>query len=150
MHITTQRRVIERCPENEQDFLACEKVLAEALKPFMAEFYLINAGVMAYYIYAEREANIRDIVDSSAEMLRRPELLRYARQAAVQFDWHNAFAIALRMEFVHDKVTALFDLVFNTDYVGLDILSIVFHGEGEEDFYERFRQAVADLTRTDA
>jgi hypothetical protein len=134
-----------------RQFLAFERTLGENLKPFMAEVYLVNAGVMASYIYAKRQGNLADIVTSSAEALHRPGMLRYARQAAIDFDWNCALAITLRMEFVHDSLTALFDLVFNADYVGIDIIGIDYREAVDEpgQLYAQFASAVAELKRTD-
>ncbi len=114
--------VIHKHKGNEHDFIPCERLLGESIRPFMAEVYLVDPGTMAHYIYARRDGNLCDLLASSAEILVRPDMLRYARRAAVDFDWDKAFAIALRMEFVHDSLTALFDLVFDDHAVGIDIL----------------------------
>ena len=137
---------------NEHGFIACEKMLGESIRPFMAEMFLVNAGIMASYIYSGRDGNVGDIVDSSSEMLQHPEYLRYAREAAVSVDWETAPTIALRMEFVHDTLTALFDLVFDAKSVGIEILGIEYRDDVADpaDGFERFVQAVSDLRRADA
>lgn len=146
------KNVLNKVKGNEHIFISFERALGETLKPFMAEVYLVNAGVLAYYIHSQREANVGDIVASSAEGLNRPGLLRYAKQAAVHFDWNSALAITLRMEFVHESLTTVFDVVFNSDFVGVDILVISYREgpAGQEDGYERFTRAIADLRRLDS
>ncbi|WP_026379059.1 hypothetical protein [Afifella pfennigii] len=144
--------VLQKVDDNIHHFVACERLLGETLKPFMAEIYLVNCGIMASYIFSRAEANVRDIVDSSTEALRRPELVRYGRKAVVEVDRKRRIAITLGMEFVHDSLTAQFDLVFNRDFVGIDILGISYRRPPEmlEESYNLFARAVADLSRTDA
>ena len=144
--------VLSKQDADPQAFLAFERLLGETIKPFMAEVYMINAGTLASYIYSHREGNLGDIVESSAEALHRPELLRYARCAAVDFDWNSPLAITIRLEFVHETLTTLFDLVMNADSIGIDILDISFREEflGTEDSYERFAQAMCAFRRLDA
>ena len=133
-------------------FASFERTLGESLKPFMAEVYLVNAGTLASYVYSKREGNLGDILASSAEALCRPGLLRYARQSRVEFDWRSSVAITLRMEFTHELLTAVFDIVFDDRFVGIDIIGVSYRDEltCPEDGVERFARAVADLKRTDA
>ena len=142
---------LRRDGDNKRQFLSFERTLGENLKPFMAEVYFVNAGIMASYIYSKRQGNLADIVTSSAEALHRPGMLRYARQATIDFDWNSALAITLRIEFVHETLTALFDVVFNADYVGVDIIGIIYRDAFDEpgELYTRFVSAVAELQRTD-
>jgi hypothetical protein len=144
--------VIHKHKGNEHDFVPCEKLLGESIRPFMAEVYLVDPGTMARYIYTQRDGNLGDLLASSAETLRRPDTLRYAKRAAVDFDWDRAFIIALRMEFVHESLRALFDLVFDDHMVGIDILGFEYraHIDDEEEGFRRFARAVADICRPDA
>lgn len=137
---------------NERDFVAYEQLLGESIKPFMAEVYLVNLGIMASYVLAEHDANLTDILDSSAEALSHPELLRYARSSAVREDLDSVPIIAIRMEFVHDTLTALFDIVLGRDSVGVDILGISYRDSitAPEEGLKRFTRAVADLRRLDS
>ena len=149
---TKPSHLLRRDGDDKRQFLSFERTLGETLKPFMAEVYLVNAGIMASYIYSKRQGNLADIVTSSAEALHRPGMLRYARQAAIDFDWNSALAITLRMEFVHETLTALFDVAFNADYVGVDIIVINYRDafDDPKELYARFARAVAELRRTDA
>ncbi|MBZ8131787.1 hypothetical protein [Afifella sp. IM 167] len=144
--------VLQKGEENAHQFVTCERMLGETLKPFMAEIYLVNCGIMASYIFSKSDANLRDILESSMESLRHPELLRYGRRAAVEIDPQSRMAITLGMEFVHDSLTAKFELVFNSDFVGVDISGISYRDAPAEpqESYELFVRAVADLSRTDA
>lgn len=152
MRPADSRNVLCKVKGNEHIFVSYERILGETLKPFMAEVYLVNAGVLASYVYAQHQANLGDIVASSAEGLRRPGLLRYARQAAVNVDWNSALAISLRMEFVHETLTTVFDVVFNSNYVGVDILVISYHDGPveQEEGYQRFTRAIGELSRLDS
>lgn len=144
--------VIHKHNGNARDFISCEKLLGESIRPFMAEVYLVDAGTMLQYIYTRRDGNLGDLLESSAEVLRRPAALRYARRATVKFDWDRAFAIALRMEFVHESLRAPFDLVFDVRAVGIDILGIEYRDsiDGPEEGFRRFASAVAEIKRPDA
>lgn len=131
---------------------AFEVLLGESIRPFLAEIYLINARILATYIIAEHDGNVGDMVDSSLEMLRRPELLRYARSAAVDFDWDASFAITIRMEFVHETVRALFDLIVENDTVGVDIIDVTFRGDvvDRDEAYALFARAMTEFRRLDS
>lgn len=131
---------------------AFEVLLGDSIKPFLSEIYMINARILATYIIAEHDGNVGDMVDSSLEMLRRGELLRYARSAAVEFDWDASFAITIRMEMVHDTLRAVFDLVLQNDTIGVDIVDIVFSSEPEsrEHAYAQFARAMKEFRRLDA
>jgi len=142
--------VLQKGDENAHEFIACERMLGETLKPLMAEIYLVNCGIMASYIFAQSDANLRDVLESSMEALRRPELVRYGRRAAVEIDWESRVAITLGMEFVHESLTAEFELVFNCDCVGVDITGIAYRGEPVDDGYALLARAISDLSRTDA
>ena len=74
------RGAVLRKDDGDAEVLApFERVLGERLKPFLNEVYLINAGLMAAYIFGKRDANIGDILASSAEAFTSPSLLRYAQ-----------------------------------------------------------------------
>jgi hypothetical protein len=132
---------------NALDFLACERMLGRLIRPFISELCTIDPGLMISYICTERNGNIGDIVDSSTEVLRRPEWLRYGQIATVDFDWGEDPAVTLQMEFLHDTLTAFFNLVLEGRFVGVDILAI-FYKEAVRDAAEklrRFSEAMAEL-----
>jgi hypothetical protein len=137
-------RFVRREDGNEREFLAYERLLGRWIRPFIAELYMVNAGIMASYICTQQNANIGDIVASSTEALMRPEALRYGQSATLALDWGEAPAITIRMEFLHDSLTAFFDLVFEQSTVGVRILGILYKEAvvSAEDNFARFSQAV--------
>jgi hypothetical protein len=132
---------------NALDFLACERVLGRLIRPFISELCTVNPGLIISYICSERDANIGDIVDSSAEALRRPEWVRYGQIATVDFDWGESPSVTLQMEFSHEQLTAFFNLVLEGRFVGIDILAILFKDaiRDAQEKLRRFSEAVAEL-----
>lgn len=132
---------------NKHEFIAFEKLLGKSIRPFLSELYMVSPGTMIAYICADQNANIEDIVASSTEALGRPGSLRYGKVATVDFDWGEAPAVTIRMEFLHDTLTAFFDLIFQRGFVGVDILGILYKdtiGSAAENL-QRFAEATAEV-----
>ncbi len=132
---------------NKHEFVAFEKLLGTSIRPFLSELYMVSPGTMIAYICADKDANIEDIVASSTEALVRPDSLRYGKIATVDFDWGETPAVTIRMEFLHDSLTAFFDLVFRGGYVGVDILGIRYKdaiGSAEQNL-QRFAEAMDEV-----
>jgi hypothetical protein len=130
----------------EPQLLACEAVLANGLRGFLAELVMINGGVMVSYICNDQHAHLGDIIGSSMEDRVKPDRLHYSNRARVDFDWGEAPSVALAMELRDKRLTAFFDVVFGGDYVGVDLNGVHFTdlmGDANENL-RRFAAAVAD------
>jgi hypothetical protein len=137
---------LRKSEANAHEFLVYERLLASSLKEFISELCLTNAGAMIAYICADHHDNIDDIITSSAELLLRPGLLRYAQSSSIEFEWGRAPSVTIDMEFCHRSLTAYFRIVFDGQSVGIDIIGILFSepaGDADENL-RRFVGALAE------
>ena len=133
-------------PISHSEKLACEAVLADGLKDFLAELVMVNGGVMVAFICNHRHANLDDIIGSSTERRIKPERLIYASEAEVDFDWGEAPSVSIAMELRDQRLTAFFNVVLGGDHVGIDLSGIHFSDGPREprDNLRLFAAAVAD------
>jgi hypothetical protein len=128
------------------EMLACEAMLADGLKDFLAELSMVNGGVMVSYICNHHHANLDDIIGSSTEHRIKPGRLIYASDAQVDFDWGEAPSVSLAMELRDEHLTAFFNVIFGGDHVAIDLNAIHFsRGSGSaRDNLRMFAASVAD------
>ncbi|GJD52815.1 hypothetical protein OPKNFCMD_5582 [Methylobacterium crusticola] len=104
---------------------AAERVLAIEIRDFIAEFCLLDGGVLIAWVRGERHGNIADLVASSAEPFFKDATLTYADAADVRLDWGRSMQVILDMEFVTTPVTVFFKLVLDGRSVGVAIQRIL-------------------------
>ncbi len=128
------------------EFLAYEAVLANGLRDFLSELFMVNGGVMVSYIYNNQHAHLGDIIGSSMEHRIKPGRLHYSNRAEVDLDWGAAPQVALAMELRDPRLTAFFNVVFGPDFVGIDLSGVHFTDAMTDagDNLRRFSAAVAD------
>ena len=128
------------------ELLACEAVLADGLKEFLAELAMVNGGVMVSYICNHHHANLDDIIGSSTEHRIKPGRLFYASDSQVDFDWGEAPSVSIAMELRDERLTAFFNVIFGGDHVAIDLNGVHFaDGRGNpHDNLRLFAAAVAD------
>ncbi|MDY8108915.1 hypothetical protein U0C82_07125 [Fulvimarina sp. 2208YS6-2-32] len=126
--------------------LTREKMLADAIREFVAELRLVDVADYVAYLRFETFANIADIVASSSELSLKPGVLRFANSGDVDLSWGTKPIVALALEFQHDGVTAHFRLELSAATAAIDITYVDFTGPsgGEESDTERFGRALAD------
>lgn len=117
---------IWRTKETEADLAGYEALLAEALKPLLAELVLLNAGVLVTCICNGHESSIADLVESSSELTLQPDRLRYGGHADVAFDWGEWPTVTLGLEFAGDRLEAHFRLIFGRRAIGIEVLCVIF------------------------
>lgn len=130
--------------------LSYEKLLAENLKGFLAELCLVGAGIFISYIEGDKDENINDMVDSSAELTLKPGLIRYGRHASIDSLWGFPPEVHLDLELHHSSLAAFFRVVFEAQAVGIQIDGILFSealGEPDENL-RRFERALAECRLT--
>ncbi len=110
------------------ELLACEAMLADGLKEFLAELAMVNGGVMVSYICNHHHANLDDIIGSSTEHRIKPGRLFYASDAQVDFDWGEAPSVSIAMELRDERLTAFFNVIFGGDHVAIDLNAVHFAG----------------------
>src|SRR5262249_44492382 len=142
---TTNERFLDPRVLSGGALLSYEKLLAENLKGFLAELCLIGAGIFISYIEADKDENITDMVDSSAELTLKPGLLRYGRHASVESNWGFPPEVSIDLELHHATLAAFFRVIFEAQAVGIHIDGILFSealGAPEENL-RRFERALA-------
>jgi len=143
---TSSDNLIVKQTSNMREFLVYEELLAHSIRPVISELYMVNAGAMVGYIFADQKANIDDIVSSSTELLLKPGRLRSGRAASVDLEWGQLPAVSISMEFHHASLIAFFRIVFEDRFVGIDIEGILYSevmGDAEEN-RRRLAYALAD------
>ncbi|CAO4181821.1 hypothetical protein EEDFHM_04005 [Methylorubrum populi] len=110
---------------------AAEQIFARALRGFIAEFCLVDGGVLIGWIRGERHGNIADVVSSSAELFFKESVLTYADGADVCLDWGQSVQVVLDMEFSAEPVTVFFKLVLDELFAGIAIQRIVAEDLGQ-------------------
>jgi hypothetical protein len=121
---------------------AAEAVFAHEIRDFIAEFCLLDGGVLIGWVRAERHANIADLVASSAEPFYRDGTLSYGDASDVSFSWGLSPTVVLDMEFGTEAVTVFFKLVLDGTYVGVAIDRILAGFDPDLDL-DRFANALA-------
>lgn len=101
--------------------LAREKALADAIRPLADELMLVDPSELIGLCRAEKHANINDLVESAAELLFRPDTLRYGGAAEVELHWDSFPRIVLDMEFEQGQVLILFRLRIGAGGPGVDV-----------------------------
>jgi hypothetical protein len=93
-----------------QDFAAIEETLGTALRDFASELRLIDAADFAAFIRLGQMANLRSIVQSSAELFFKPGTLELAEPGELDLGWFAPPVITLPMMFRHKGVRVYFRL----------------------------------------
>ncbi|MDQ0317589.1 hypothetical protein [Amorphus orientalis] len=123
-----------------------EKSLARLLRPFIAELQLADAGVLIGYILFERDELLADLIDSSTEGHLKTGFLRYGGTASAFCEWGRKPMATIELELRHTQMTAYFSLVFDSDFVGVNLHGLLFSrwpGDDEET-WRRFAAVLAD------
>lgn len=101
--------------------LAREKALADAMRPLADELMLVDPSELVSLCRGEKHAHIDDLVESAAELLFKPDAVRYGGAAEVELHWDSFPHIVLDMEFEQDQVLILFRLRIGTCGPAVDI-----------------------------
>ncbi|WFT83297.1 MULTISPECIES: hypothetical protein [unclassified Methylobacterium] len=120
---------------------AAECIFAHEIRDFIAEFCLLDGGVLIGWVRDDRHGNIADLVASSAEPFFKESTLTYADAADVSFSWGRSPTVVLDMEFGSEAMTVFFKLVLDGTYVGVAIDRIL-AGPGLGLDLERFAEVL--------
>ncbi|MGX1101214.1 hypothetical protein [Amorphus sp. MBR-141] len=144
----TNRHFVSTQDEHAREYRRYERLLARTLRPFINELQLIDAGVLIGYILLEREKLLEDLIDSSAENFLKPGAIHYGRAACARCEWGSKPTAAIELELRHPQLTAYFSVVFEADFVGINLHGILYSGapgEDEENWL-RFAAVVAECS----
>lgn len=119
-----------RCrPAPAELIAASERVFAEELRDFIAEFCLLDGAVLIGWIREQHHGNIADLVASSAEPFFKEATIAYADAADVTLAWGRSVQVVLDMEFVTAPVTVFFKLILDGYFAGVAIQRILADSE---------------------
>jgi hypothetical protein len=93
-----------------KEFAAIEETLGTALRDFASELRLTDAADFAAFIRLGQMANLRSIVQSSAELFFKPGTLELAEPGEIELGWFAPPLITLPMRFRHKGVRFYFRL----------------------------------------
>lgn len=125
-------------------FDACERMLADALQPVATELRMVDLQYWIAYIHNGDEANLRDLVMSSAELHFCPGTLDFSGFAESVTNWCDHPAIRLNLELVLDRVTAFIRLTLRANNASVDLLGLA--GDSEDnDLPARLERALEDV-----
>jgi hypothetical protein len=107
--------------DEKQLALACEQALAESVADVATELRLVNVIDLIDFVQGERNANLEDIINSSAELYFRHGALRYAWGAMIDVHWNAPPSVSLNMEFSWRGAFVLFRLVLDKAQASVEI-----------------------------
>src|SRR3974390_1899306 len=122
-----------QCPRPRRP-LASEQIIADALVDVASELRLTDAAELMSMIRNDQAANIADLVNSSTELFFKNGTLRYALSASFKAPWDATPVVAIDMEFRHAAVCTSFRLKIGQRRAGVEIIDILFDGQGLDDF----------------
>jgi hypothetical protein len=93
-----------------KDLTAIEETLGIALRDFASELRLTDAADFAAFIRLGQMANLRNIVQSSAELFFKPGAIELAEPGEIELGWFAPPLITLPMTFGHKGVLIYFRL----------------------------------------
>jgi len=126
-----------------------ERTLGAALKDLASELRLIDATDYAAFIRIGHMANLRSLVQSSAELHFKPGTLELAELGEIDLGWFKPPLITLPMKFRHSGVRVYFRLRLAALVAAVEVESITAeNGVEGEDLNLKLRDALRDA-RTD-
>jgi hypothetical protein len=122
-----------------------ERTLGAGLKDLASELRLIDAADFAAFIRIGHMANLRSLVQSSAELHFKPGTLELAELGEIELGWFKPPLITLPMKFRHGGVRVYFRLRLAALSAAVEVESIKAEGGVEsEDLNFQLREALRD------
>ena len=106
-----------------QDFAAIEETLGTALRDFASDLRLTDAADFAAFIRLGQMANLRRIVQSSAELFFKPGTLELAEPGELELGWFAPPLITLPMTFRNKGVRVYFRLRLAALFAAIEVES---------------------------
>lgn len=106
----------------------CERLLAESVLDLASELRLIDAADMIAWLRCHRFSNIASLVSSSAELMFKPNTLRFSFSGAAELTWDGDLAVHMDMEFHHHLVDCYFKLHLLKAHAGVVITYLAVDG----------------------
>jgi len=105
--VLAPERLLAGVPENIAEI---ERTLGAALRDFASELRLADAADFAAFIRIGQMANLKSLVQSSAELYFKPGTLELAEPGELELDWFAPPLVTLPMRFRHAGVRVYFRL----------------------------------------
>ena len=123
-----------------------ESLLACAVRPVAGELRLVDAAELISSIWAQKYANLQDLVNSSAELYFRPGTLSFGWGAEVRVGWAVPPSIGLDMEFNNRGLTVFFRLGLEGGCASIAIRQLTCDAAGDDpaEKTRRLAEAIAD------
>ena len=122
-----------------------ERTLGASLKDLASELRLIDATDFAAFIRIGQMANLRSLVQSSAELHFKPGTLELAELGEIELGWLKPPLITLPMKFRHSGVRVYFRLRLAALSAAVEVESITAeNGVQGEDLNLKLRDALRD------
>jgi hypothetical protein len=125
-----------------QDFTAIEEALGTALRDFASELRLTDAADLAAFIRLGQMANLRSIVESSAELFFKPGTINLAEPGEIELGWFAPPLITLPMTFQHKGVKVYFRLRLAALSAAVEVESAASDGAGGDRLLLLLREAL--------
>ncbi len=120
-----------------------ERTLGAGLKDLASELRLIEATDFAAFIRIGHMANLKSLVQSSAELHFKPGTLELAELGEIELGWFKPPLITLPMKFRHNGVRVYFRLRLAALSAAVEVESITAeNGAGNEDLNLKLREAL--------
>ena len=125
-----------------------ERVMARGLEDLAQELRLIDIADFISYIREDKLGHVDNLVQSAAEVVLKPGVIRFASSARVDVDWEALPRIYLDLEFINQGVRVYFTLVLERKSVSVTINSMAIAGvqlhDSAEDRTRRLVEAMTD------
>jgi hypothetical protein len=109
-----------------------ERTLGAALRDFASELRLADAADFAAFIRIGHMANLRSLVQSSAELHFKPGTLELAEPGELELGWFTPPLVTLPMKFRHAGVRVYFRLRLAALSAAIEVESIVAERRGAD------------------
>lgn len=127
--------------------IACERIIASALQPVATELRMVDLHHWIAYIHNGDDANLRDLVVSSAELHFKPGAIDFSGFAESVTGWADSPEIHLNIELNLDEVTAFLQLKLRNTSASVDLLAL--SGDTDsDDLPARLSAAIAQAQAT--
>ncbi len=130
-----------------QDIAEIERTLGAALRDFASELRLADAADFAAFIRMGHMANLRSLVQSSAELYFKPGTLELAEPGELDLGWFSPPQVTLPMKFKHAGVRVYFRLRLAAISAAVEVESITAKDAAEGTGLNRSLQAALDAAR---
>jgi hypothetical protein len=128
-----------------KDLTAIEETLGIALRDFASELRLTEAADFAAFIRVRQMANLRSLVQSSAELFFKPGTVDLAEPGEIELGWFAPPAITLPMRFRHKEVRVYFRLRLGALSAAIEVESAAASNGAEgEHLLLRLRESLHD------